>query len=470
MKTHKFFHTLADSLRVLLPLSMSLAVLTGAYFALSEIGSAEAREAEAQRPANLSAEVADGELALTWEPPQAGADSLSGYEVLRRRADLEEDALLPIARLDGVSLTTFIDPTAEEGALYVYRVRAMRGDEPGGTSDFAKIDTSGAHLDGVPPAAIDFPPLPPRGESDNVSLQDSDLTFSWTRDMDTAPPQALFMTEDRVYIGSDDENGTALIHALDRSDYSYIAGELITGVAAHTVINDMWSDGTTIWTIDSFDDKIYAYDISGKSRDTSKEFNLHSDNNHPTGIWSDGHHVWIGDDDDNKFYAYILKPESGETRGARVTAEDIDAPSGTREVGDFFVIDGVLWLLQRATSRNTWLYAIDSENGNRLRYLDFRVGSDLVADSLFVDDTHIWVGMITDDGTAVQRAVAFHRRSLGVLDDNKSWDTISGQDFDSLWMSATRAYLGATSTIYVFDRANDYARVERQRTSTSWSI
>ena len=59
----------------------------------------------------------------------------------------------------------------------------------------------------------------------------------------------------------------------------------------------LWSDGTTMWIVDSVTDKIYAYNLSTKTRDAAKDFDTLSaaGNTNPTGLWSDGMTMWVTD-------------------------------------------------------------------------------------------------------------------------------------------------------------------------------
>ena len=69
----------------------------------------------------------------------------------------------------------------------------------------------------------------------------------------------------------------------------------------------IWSDGTTMWVADWVEDKIFAYRMSDKGRDTGKEFNtLDASVNRPTGIWSDGTTMWVANEADDKIYAYRM--------------------------------------------------------------------------------------------------------------------------------------------------------------------
>ena len=76
----------------------------------------------------------------------------------------------------------------------------------------------------------------------------------------------------------------------------------------------LWSDGTTMWVTDRFDDKLYAYNLSTKARDRAKDFNTlkATENNHSKSLWSDGTTMWVTDSVDEKIYAYNLSTKARE--------------------------------------------------------------------------------------------------------------------------------------------------------------
>ena len=72
----------------------------------------------------------------------------------------------------------------------------------------------------------------------------------------------------------------------------------------------LWSDGATMWVAhflwSGTESKIFAYNLSTKSRDSSKDFDtlLAAENKNPVGLWSDGTTMWVADSQDGKLYAY----------------------------------------------------------------------------------------------------------------------------------------------------------------------
>ena len=59
-----------------------------------------------------------------------------------------------------------------------------------------------------------------------------------------------------------------------------------------------------MWVADTSDDKLYAYSMSDKTHDPSKDFILTAENTDPSGIWSDGTTMWVADTSTDKLYAY----------------------------------------------------------------------------------------------------------------------------------------------------------------------
>ena len=59
-----------------------------------------------------------------------------------------------------------------------------------------------------------------------------------------------------------------------------------------------------MYVADDADDKVYAYNMLNKLRDSGKEFNLAGGNEHPGAIWSDGHTMYVGDYSDLEVHLY----------------------------------------------------------------------------------------------------------------------------------------------------------------------
>ena len=103
-----------------------------------------------------------------------------------------------------------------------------------------------------------------------------------------------------------------------------------------------WSDGEIIWVSDSGDDKLYAYDLSDRTRQSDRDLDLNSGNGNPGEMWSDGETIWVFDKSDKKTYAYNLSDGSRERAREFRTVPDNDDPDGgmTGHGLRFWVVDG----------------------------------------------------------------------------------------------------------------------------------
>ena len=95
----------------------------------------------------------------------------------------------------------------------------------------------------------------------------------------------------------------------------------------------IWSDGVTMWVVDSFYAKIHAYKMSDKERDASKDFNTlaGADNYNPEGIWSDGDTIWVADSF-AKVYSYNLNTKARDASKDFTTLAGADNNSPQRHL------------------------------------------------------------------------------------------------------------------------------------------
>ena len=119
---------------------------------------------------------------------------------------------------------------------------------------------------------------------------------------------------------------------------------------ANEAARGIWSDGNTLWVLDSSSNKIYAYDLASKAHDSTKDITLDTENTDSEGLWSDGVTIWVSDFQDDKVYAYNLASK------ARVPIKDFDTlSSANNESPSGLWSDGVtLWV---ADWGETHLYA-----------------------------------------------------------------------------------------------------------------
>ena len=120
---------------------MTIAALA-AGVALLALGGPAVAQSDPATPRNLTAEIDDGEgVVLNWDSPGEDAESVTGYQVLRRRPLSREKNLLVYVADTGSTATTYTDGEATvAGERYVYRVKALRGGEASKWSNFARVD------------------------------------------------------------------------------------------------------------------------------------------------------------------------------------------------------------------------------------------------------------------------------------------------------------------------------------------
>ena len=154
----------------------------------------------------------------------------------------------------------------------------------------------------------------------------------------------------------------------------------------------IWSDGTTMWVADSVDNKIYAYSMSTKARDSNKDFNTLSAawNENPQGIWSDGTTMWVADWADEKIYAYSMSTK------ARDSNKDFNTliAAGNRGPRGLWSDGTTMWV---ADSREDKIYAYSMSTKERDSAKDFNTntlssGWNRYPRGIWSDGTTMWVG------------------------------------------------------------------------------
>ena len=147
----------------------------------------------------------------------------------------------------------------------------------------------------------------------------------------------------------------------------------------------IWSDGTTMWVLDDYDDKIYAYNLRTRARDRGKDFNtLDASDRHSGGIWSDGTTMWVVDDYHDKIYAYNMRSK------ARNPDKDFDL-SVKHGIPEGIWSDGTtMWVADRALNE---IFAYNMRTKAHDSAKDFRLRNAVSASPMGIwsDGTTMWV-------------------------------------------------------------------------------
>ena len=103
------------------------------------------------RPTGLEVELVENKVTLSWAAPAEDAESVDGYEILRRRPMEGENSLATLVADTESTATTYTDATANEaGVRYVYRVKALRGDDVSLWSNFALVELASDYVAPTP--------------------------------------------------------------------------------------------------------------------------------------------------------------------------------------------------------------------------------------------------------------------------------------------------------------------------------
>ena len=153
----------------------------------------------------------------------------------------------------------------------------------------------------------------------------------------------------------------------------------------------IWSDNTTMWVVDTADNKLYAYTISTKAYDSAKDITLHSDNANPTGIWSNSTTMWVADETDNKLYAYIHI--AGGTYGNRDAPRDISLHSDNSAPVGIWSDGTTMWVVD-ALRASVYAYTSGTHDTDLSFNLD---PGNTDPKGIWSDGTTMWVADNTDN-------------------------------------------------------------------------
>ena len=238
----------------------------------------------------------------------------------------------------------------------------------------------------------------PVDDDATVHFTDSDADTSTAgHQVNLSPGQNSFDVNVRAEDGIPSEEHYLLIYRAIDGVFGFRFDDSLSGSyeAGHVVFQSgMWSDGETIWAVNTNDDKLYAYQLDGGTHDSAKDFNTLSaaGNQDPAGIWSDGETMWVADSGDDKLYAYRMSDRS------RIPSRDIEtlAEAGNLDPEGLWSNGRTIWV---ADSGDDKLYAYRLADGARSLDGDFNTlraaGNDRPS-GIWSDGVTMWVGNLVD--------------------------------------------------------------------------
>ena len=218
----------------------------------------------------------------------------------------------------------------ESGKIYAYnmasKLRDPSNDFNNTLMDAGNTDPTGIWSNGTTMRVADYLGNKIYAYKMSDRTHDSSKDFDTLLSLDRIQPTGIWSDGTTMWVVSQSDNNVIAYNMAGKSrDPSKDFNGTVMMASGNTNPNGIWSDGATMWVADNGrdHDKIYAYKMSDKSRDPSKDFNntlMDAGNTDPTGIWSDGATMWVVDYKDYRIYAYRMpgapSPSGSGTSGS----------------------------------------------------------------------------------------------------------------------------------------------------------
>ena len=178
------------------------------------------------------------------------------------------------------------------------------------------------------------------------------------------------------------DNSPSAVYRVGSDNSATLAGNLDH---AQDAPRGVWSDGTTMWIVDSDDRKLYAYTLATLARNSSADIPLHADNSAPDGVWGNSTTIWVSDSTWDKLYAY---KRSDKTRDA---AKDFNALDYNDLPAGIWSDGTTMWV---ADITYDALYAYKMSDKTRDSGRDIRTvhtGGNTAPAGIWSDGTTMWV-------------------------------------------------------------------------------
>ena len=209
----------------------------------------------------------------------------------------------------------------------------------------------------------------------------------------------------------------------------------------------VWSDGQVMWVVDDVDDKVYAYDAYPNVLNSGQTFDLASVNDDPRGVWSDGVTMWVaegGSGTTDYVYAYKMSNKNRDlSKDFRMSdSQDDFSPVGLWSDGE------VMWVVKEHSSHAfayVHAYNLSGTSSDVTKRID-----DNFEQNFHLEFGHDEVGGVWSDGVTVW--VVDRGSNDSVVAYNFSGGRVSGKDVVlSSENNASRGIWSDGSTLWVVD-------------------
>ena len=239
--------------------------------------------------------------------------------------------------------------------------------------------------------------------------------------------------------GNETEVYTLSLNRGVTATYGWKASEDFDGLIAARLETPegMWSNGTTMWVGDWVNNKLVAYSVAAKTRQTTNDVNLHNDNSDPRGIWSDQTTIWVADNSDDKIYAYQLSD------GARDASKDFDTLAAGNNSPRGIWSDGTtMWVLDQVDDK-IYAYQMSDKQRDQDKEFEELATANTTPKGIWSDGVIMWV---LQSGTSAK--LFAYRMSDKQHDESRDFNTLaaigsqnpSGITSDGVTMWVANAY------------------------------
>ena len=431
-------------------------------------------------PSNLTFEIREDGVALTWDAPAADAESVTGYRVVRRRPNQGENEWLVWKWDTGSTETAYRDGYAQTpGEYYMYRVRALRGDDYSKMSNRVDVRRPQAT-----PQTAEWAPSNLQAQMYfEVALGEEGVTTQVELTWDAPAEGTEWVRGYEVQRAACDGDFTALAADTGSTETAYAdstaeAGETYTYrvKARRPQGKSLWSGWSTILTsggngesdcavpvgtpeTEPVEEEDLTYALS-QHEVPGQEFNTlaAAGNDAPHGIWSDGTTMWVVDAVDAKIYAYNLatKQRDSDKDFDTLDAAGNDAPRGLWSDGS------TMWVADDADEK---LYAYDMGTKARMSSEDFNTlyRVDEFGDDPFAQPEGIWsngdIMWVADENDDALHAYDMDTKAHLPNEGFNSLFATGNRAASGLWADETTMFVGNsfpdTNRIFAYWRSNE---------------
>ena len=462
----------------------------------------------------------------------AATASVAASEIIVEPADCDEDADgHQVALTEGAIDVAVVRVLASDGVTETfYRLHISREPrpferdlymEPRGIENESLLAITDAWSDGQTWWVSFAPSTVRRNSGSEIRAYDvARGARDATKDIDlvgtNSEPQGLWSAGDKMLVGNSLASSDVLTYSLaDGSFGSHESTRALTDIDSGS-LRGLWSDGNTLWAVDSGDDAILAYSLDTGARLPASDLGpldpansaprdlwihggvvwvLNGGNKHiyayaaatmtrlpdlefstldaagndsPLGIFSDGRTMWVADYYDNRVYAYVM-PKFGILESVTVTGAELEPVSFGHYRGRVARASSTVTIeATAADSSHTVSYsALDADDVAPGHQWDLDIGENtmtvtvtVTADSVSQDSTitvtRLDVGELSDDSSLTSLSVS-----------GAAMDTFSPEEFsysavaealtNTVTVAALAAHADATVTVTPDDADLDTA-------------